>query len=61
MSKTLTKEYFYCYSIPLFKFLKMDKGISFICYALHDKTGKPFWMFEKTDKLKEALKQYHNG
>lgn len=58
MNRTLTTEYFYCYSVPLFKFLKMDKGISFICYALHDKTLKPFWMFEKNDELKIALKEY---
>ncbi|MDT3429189.1 hypothetical protein J2Z22_004789 [Paenibacillus forsythiae] len=58
MSNALTKEYFFCYSVPLFKFLKMDKGISFICYALHDKTHKPFWMFEKNDELKTALHEY---
>ncbi|PQP90946.1 hypothetical protein CPT76_03780 [Paenibacillus sp. AR247] len=58
MSKTLISEYFYCYSIPLFRFLKMDKGISFICYALHDKTPMSFWLFEKNDELKRALKEY---
>ncbi|WP_348621532.1 hypothetical protein [Paenibacillus polymyxa] len=60
MSKALAKEYFYCYSVPLFKFLKMDKGISFICYALHDKTLMPFWMFEKDRDLKKALKEYQH-
>ncbi|MGG3802518.1 DUF5659 domain-containing protein [Metabacillus fastidiosus] len=53
-----TKKYFYCYSIPLFKYLKMDKGFSFICYGLHDKTLKAFWLFEKTEELKEALTDY---
>lgn len=60
MRNALTREYFYCYSVFLFKFLKMDKGISFICYALHDKTLKPFWIFERDDELKKALKQYRD-
>lgn len=55
---TKTNEYFYCYSIPLFKYLKMDKGISFICYALHDKSLKPFWLFERNNKLTQALNDY---
>lgn len=50
-----TNEYFFCYSIPLFKYLKMDKGISFICYALHDKSLKPFWLFKRTSELNQAL------
>lgn len=53
-----TNEFFYCYSIPLFKFLKMDKGISFICYALHDKSLKPFWLFGINNHLSKALVEY---
>ncbi len=60
MDKTeYTNKYFFCYSVPLFKYLKMDKGISFICYALSAKTLKPFWMFEKNEELFRALTEYN--
>ncbi|MGE7662670.1 hypothetical protein ACQKL6_13365 [Peribacillus sp. NPDC097197] len=59
MNKSIyIKEYFFCYSIPLFKFLKMDRGISFVCYALNDKTLAPFWLYQKTEELTLALKEY---
>lgn len=50
--------YFFCYSVKMFQFLKHVKGFQFICYAKHDKTDKPFWLFERTQELNNALTEY---
>lgn len=52
------KEYFYCYSTSLFRFLKMEKQINYICSGLHEKTLKQFWQFERNDAVNVALLEY---
>lgn len=52
--------FFFCYSVQMFKFLKMDKGVNYICYAIHDKTKKPFWLFERDNALQNALIEYND-
>lgn len=51
-------EYFYCYSMKLFKFLRMDRGISYICSGLHEKTLQKFWQFKRTEDLNKALVEF---
>ncbi len=51
-------EYFYCYSHRLFRFLKMEKKIIYICAGLNDKTLLKFWLFKTSDELTKALIEY---
>lgn len=51
-------KYFFCYSTNLYEFLRHEKGFKYICTALHDKTMKRFWLFEKTPELIQALVEY---
>lgn len=50
-----TNEFFFCYDRELAKHLRYDKGISFITKALHSETKSEFWLFYKSDELKNAL------
>jgi len=52
-------KYFFCYSTNLQQFLRYEKGLKFICTAFHDKTNKRFWLFERDEKLQEALQEYN--
>lgn len=58
MNNNKDSEYFYCYSMKLFKYLKMDKKINYICSALHEKTVNKFWLFNRDDELNKALTEY---
>ncbi|MEK5398434.1 hypothetical protein [Paenibacillus sp. FSL K6-2859] len=51
-------EFFYCYSMKLFKFLRMDREFSFICSGLHEKTMQKFWQFKRTEELNRALLEF---
>lgn len=55
---TYKGEYFYCYSLKLFKFLRMDNDISFICSGLHERTLDKFWQFKRTKELNILLDEY---
>lgn len=50
--------YFFAYNSHLAKWLKYDKGFDYITKALHPQTQKPFYLFEKTSELQNALVQY---
>lgn len=52
-------KYFFCYSTNLHEFLRYEKGVKFICTALHDKTGKRFWLFERNETLLRTLDEYN--
>ncbi|MGG0275945.1 hypothetical protein [Bacillus rhizoplanae] len=52
------EQYFFCYSTNLLEFLRFEKGQRFICTALHDKTMKRFWLFERTEELNQFLVEY---
>lgn len=51
-------EYFYCYSTNLFKYLKIEKEINYICCGLNENTKKKFWQFKRTEELEKALTGY---
>ncbi|MEK3823145.1 hypothetical protein [Paenibacillus sp. FSL K6-1558] len=51
-------EYFYCYSFKLFKFLRMDMNVNYICSGLHERTLDKFWQFKRTEELDGYLKIY---
>ncbi|ETT49336.1 hypothetical protein BSK66_26690 [Paenibacillus odorifer] len=54
----MNKGFFYCYDYKLKNFLSYKKGIRFICHGLNVRTGDPFWQFEKSDDLQDALNKY---
>lgn len=51
-------DFFFCYSINLFQFLKYSMNISFICVGLHEKSMKKFWLFKRDIYLTQALDEY---
>ena len=50
-------KYFFCYSEPLMKFLKLN-NIRYITGAKHIETNKVFWLYEGNDKLNEFINIY---
>jgi hypothetical protein len=55
----MNKEYFYCYSPLLHKFLHQKCKIPYICTALHEHTKNKFWLYEKNELLHESIKKYN--
>ena len=49
---------FYCYSCQMKDFLK-SQGLSFIMKASHHKTGRPFFVFEKSEMLDRCIKMWN--
>lgn len=58
MLKEINKGYFYCYDINLFKFLKQNKNLNYICTGLNENNLRKFWQFERTDLLQSYLHEY---
>jgi hypothetical protein len=54
---TKGKEFFYCYSPNLYRFLKDNKQ-RYICRGLNERTLKPFWQYRQTEELSELLTMY---
>lgn len=52
-----TKEYYYCYSASVAHFLK-ERDIRCITIARSIKDNSVFSMFEQTEELSNALKEY---
>jgi hypothetical protein len=50
--------YFFCYSPNLYKHLKYNNNISYITKGINPSTKKTFWIFEKTDHLKQILNHW---
>lgn len=51
------REFFYCYSPNLYKFLR-DRGVTYICTGLNENTMRQFWQYRRTDRLNELLAEY---
>ncbi|AWG44159.1 hypothetical protein BEH_24220 [Priestia filamentosa] len=56
--KSLNNQYYYCYNKSVHTYLHLKRGIPFICTALHEKTGKKFWLYEQDNRLTNALRDY---
>jgi hypothetical protein len=54
----LERRYLYCYSPSLYKFLRCEKGIEYICTGKHIETDKQFWQFERTEIIEFAMNEY---
>lgn len=51
--------FFYCYSIRMKDFLK-SQGFAYITKGLNPNTKSPYFMFEKSCKLDEAIKKWNS-
>ena len=51
------EKYLYCYSTTLYHFL-MASGQRYICVGVNERTGKRFYLFEKTSELRALLDEY---
>jgi len=54
----MENRFFYCYSVKMKDFIK-SQGLSFILKALHHKTHKPFFLFEKSEELDNAIELWN--
>lgn len=50
-------KYFYCYS-PNMKRFFCDNGLRYVVKSVHDKTGKPFWVFESSEEITHLLNKW---
>jgi hypothetical protein len=54
----MKKEYFFCYSPTLHKFLHNRHKIKFICAALNENDKRKFWLYEQSDELSKGILEY---
>ena len=54
---SVDSKYFYCYSTNLKKFF-CDNGLRYITRSVHEKTKKPFWVFESSDQVTLLLNRW---
>ncbi|MFE4073407.1 hypothetical protein [Peribacillus sp. YIM B13477] len=52
------ERFYFCYSEKQAYFLIEVKGITFITEALRTSDSKKFYLFERTEQLEAALKEY---
>lgn len=50
---------FYCYSVKMKDFLK-SQGFVYIAKALNPNSQKPYFMFDKSVELDEAIKKWNS-
>lgn len=53
-----TKKQFYCYSIQLRNFLKLQ-GINYSNKGRHKKTNNQFWIYDNSKALEKALDNWN--
>ena len=53
-----SQKYFFAYNRNVFKFLHDTKGIEYITIAQDPRTQKIFTLFENTEEVTQALREY---
>ncbi|MBB3154487.1 hypothetical protein FHS16_004569 [Paenibacillus endophyticus] len=48
------QNFFFCYNSKLMAHLKRN-GFSYICSALHEKSGNKFWLFQRSEELQAVI------
>lgn len=51
-------EVFACHSVPLMRFLTIDKGLNYLVVGLNAKSNDKFWAFVQDKRLSEALTEW---
>lgn len=59
-NQLVNEEFFYCYDLDCSSYLRQEKKIPYICNALSKETKNEFYIFQRTSKLDEALKEYYS-
>jgi hypothetical protein len=54
------EDFYFCYSFPLQHFLHDECKFQYILVALHEKTKKRFWLYERNEKLNKAIDKYYS-
>ena len=49
---------FYCYNVKLYKFLSFEKKIKHLTTAKNEKDDRIFAIFNRTEQLAEAIREY---
>ena len=52
------QDLFYCYSPYLHNYISKKYKLEYLCAAIHESTGRKFWLYHKSDELQKALKEY---
>ncbi|MBE1557031.1 hypothetical protein [Sporosarcina limicola] len=59
MSTIKSDDFFYCYTLKMSKYLK-SKGIPYFLKAISIKDGSTFTMYQKGERLQQALDEFKN-
>ncbi|KAF1304841.1 MULTISPECIES: hypothetical protein [Enterococcus] len=59
MNKLTNKDFYFCYNGAKTAWLK-QQGFNFITHALTIKSNQEYWLFERSQELKIALKRYND-
>ncbi len=51
------QDYFFCYNAKMMAHLKRC-GFSYICSALHEKSGNRFWLFARSGNLQASIDNF---
>lgn len=51
-------KYFQCFSPVMNRFLRDEKKIKYIVKGLHPDTKRTFFLYEKTEEVESALREY---
>lgn len=58
-NQEINKNFFYCGDEQCKDFLVNEKKIRYLCDGLNINTKKEFYLFQRTEKLTEALDEFH--
>lgn len=53
----MKNKYFYCYSPNMKKFF-CENGLRYVMRSVHEKTKKPFWVFESGNDVTALLNKW---
>lgn len=53
-------QFFFCYSSDLHKYIQKH-NIKYVCAALTENKHRKFWLYMRTEQLREVLNQYKNS
>ncbi len=50
---------FFCYDSNLHKYLHRINHQKYLCAALHETTGKKFWLYERSTTINKLIEDYN--
>jgi len=55
----MERQYYFCYDPLLHQFLHSKHNVKYICAAIHERTNRKFWLYERDEKVNELIKKFH--